>query len=253
MNNPLFQDNIGRDLPIQQAFATWLMKGIDELIPVTDELRIYLKRERRLRAGVCQGRMIDDVEKLLNKYHQSENGLTMGINSPFPVILIAFARENNQLSSWTAWTANWEYARINEQYFPFRTDHIEKRVQVAFFAHTPETAKALTSQMRLYCQQFRNNRFPVLWRFGGHEFELTASFNDLPMDVLADIPDRTNLTVFTWDFTIQAQIPYLKTPENPEYDENGRLKGFKTVKRVDVELYCKEQTRKFFETVTENE
>ena len=65
MNNLL--GNVGRILPIKQAFAAHLLNGIDEIIPVTDEMKKWLVRPRETRALLCADRMIDDVEKLLKK------------------------------------------------------------------------------------------------------------------------------------------------------------------------------------------
>ena len=124
------------------------------------------------------------------------------------------------------------------EYYKMRCDCIEQRVQVAFFAHTSETAKAMTSQMRLFLARFRQFQFPVVWQFGGYTFELTANLNDVPAtDELADLADRTNLTVLTWTLMLECQIPYLAAPQPYKLTDNGKhLKGYPSLERVHFDI-----------------
>lgn len=227
--------NIGRDFAIKEAFAKHLLKAVDEIIPVTRELRALMQRERAYRVAICADRMVDDASKLLEKYNQEVKNGQYGIHSPLPIILIAFAKENQPISVDRGLALpNPKPAQLgdkNSQWYLMRADHIEKRVQIAFFAHTSESAKALTSQIRLYLQKYGNYRFPVTWHFGGYDFDLTASFQEIPItDDVADLPERTNLTVLLWNLTVQCQIPYLKAPEPHQYitDEHGNqvIKGY---------------------------
>lgn len=238
------KDNIGRDFAIKEAFARHFLKGIDEVMPVTREMESWLGRERQYRAAVCADRMIDDVEKLLAKYHQSANGAENGINSPLPMILIAFAKDNQPIAPDKGFAlANPRMVQLaeNGEHYKMRVDHIEKRVQIAFLAHTSETAKAMTSQMRLYFQRYGKYRFPVSWHFGGYDFTLTASLQEIPVtDDLADLPERTNLTVLTWNLILQCQIPYLSAPLPAEYTDDGKRKGYGTLTRVEFEFHGKQ-------------
>lgn len=239
MNDNLL-GNIGRTLPMKQAFCAHFLRGIDEVVAVTDEMRNWLSRPRHERAVLCADRMIDDVEKLLKKYHDTPKGSESGIHAPLPVILIAFAKDHQAIEpDRNRATPNPEMVQLaeNGEFYKMRTDFVSQRVQVAFFAHTSETAKAMTSQMRLYFQRFDQVHFPVAWRFGGYDFELTATMTDMPpSDDLADLADRTNLTVLTWTFQIEYQIPYLSAPVPHETTPNGKLKGFEPLNRVHFDV-----------------
>lgn len=241
------KDNIGRILPIKQAFAAHLLRGIDEIVPVTDEMKKWLTRPRETRALLCADRMIDDVEKLLKKYHDTPKGSENGIHAPLPVMLVAFGKDAPPISAdRNRLLPNPKMVQLaeNGEFYQMRTDFIEQRVQIAFFAHTSETAKAMTSQMRLYLARFNQFQFPVAWRFGGYDFELFANLTEMPAsDELADLADRTNLTVLTWTLTLECQIPYLNAPQPHELTDDGKhLKGYPPLARVHFNVSDKAHT-----------
>lgn len=230
----------GRTLPIKEAFARHFLRGIDEAYAATEEMRDWLNRDRATRALLCADRMIDDAEKLLNSYQEKNKGQEKGLHTPLPVILIAFGRDTQPASpDRLRPLPNPEYVQLAEQgeTYQWRVDFVEQRVQIAFFAHTAETARAMTSQMRLFFQRYGNNRFPVRWQFGGYEFDLTASIQDLPAsDDIADLDGRTNLTVLTWTFTLDYQIPHITAPTPHELTNSGKIRGFKVVTQTGVEV-----------------
>lgn len=227
------QDNIGRDLPLKTAFANHWVKAMGEILPVTRELENLIARKPEHRAYIVADRMIDDVEKLLAKYHQSEKDGEYGIHAPLPVMLIAFAKDNNPISKDRGRaSARWEYVQLDcsgdksAPFYKWRLDYVEKRVQIAFFAKTSESAKSITSQMRLFLQRFQNYRFPVTWHFGGYDFNLTATIQEIPVvDMVADLPNRQNLTVLTWDLIVEFQIPYIQAPRPLMIIQDGKHKG----------------------------
>lgn len=228
-------DNIGRDIPLKEAFLRHWLNGVAEIAPVTRELEAFKQRAPHLQTLVCAERMVDDVAKMLDKYHQSAKDADSGIHSPFPVMLVAFANHQPIASDKGVAVANPCTVRLGGQWYKMRTDFVERRVQIAFFAHTGETARAMTSQMRLYWLRFNQQRFAVQWRFGGHEFDLTASAQDIPVtDDLADLPDRSNLTVLLWNMTLQYQMPYVSAPEPARYDATGKRAGYPEIQRVDM-------------------
>ncbi len=240
MKNDLL-GTIGRTLPIKQAFAGHFLRGIDEIVPVTDEMVKWLSRPRESLALVCADRMIDDVEKLLKKYHDTSKGSSNGIHAPFPVILVAFGKDAPPIAAdRNRLLPNPQLVQLAEhgEYYKMRCDFIEQRVQIAFFAHTSETAKAMTSQMRLYFARFRNFHFPIKWQFGGYDFELIGNITEMPAsDELADLSDRTNLTILTWTLVIECQVPYLTAPTPHELTDDGNyLKGYKALNRVDFDV-----------------
>lgn len=238
------KDNIGLTQPIKKAFIEHFGRGIDEINPVTHALKVWQTRARETRLIICADRMVDDVQKLLSKYHQSGNKQSdKGIHSPLPVMLMAFARDVSTIDSAKGnMLANEQMVQLsqNGEYYKMRTDFISLRVQIAFMAHEAESAKALTSQMRLYFGRFNNNRFPIQWHFGGNDFTLSGSFDELPTsDDLADLPERSNITCLIWNANINAQIPYLSAPQPHEYLENGVLKGYPLLESVQADIHDK--------------
>lgn len=240
------KDNIGRDIVAKEYFIRHFMKAVDTIIPVTRELESFMARDRAYRVGVCADRMIDDASKLLEKYHQTLKNGKHGIHSPFPMILVAFSKDNQPISPDRGMAIPYQrYTQLgdgNSQVYKMMSDFVEKRVQLAFFAHTSETAKAMTSQIRLYLQRYGNYRFPINWHFGGYEFELTGSFQDIPVaDEIADIPERTNITVLVWNITMQFQIPYLQAPEPKRIitDKNGLevVEGYPFTKGIIIDYF----------------
>ncbi len=236
-------DSIGRMEPVKAAFLQYLLKGVDELIPVTPALVAYSKRQRETKVGVCPARMVDQVEELLKQYQRSPNddsATRKGINAPLPVLLVAFAKDANPIAPDRGISIpNEQWVRLENDPFAelyrMRLDHVENRVQIAFIAHEDESTKALTSQMRLYLQKFSNHRWPIEWHFGGNDFSTTCSLESYePMDEVADLPDRTNLTILLWNITLNFQIPYLRAPDNDKYNKDGKRVGYTPVREVNV-------------------
>lgn len=232
------KNNIGRILPIKQSFVEHFLKGIDEIIPVNDEMQNWLNRDRSLRAVICADRMVDDVEKLLKKYHDTAKGSENGINAPLPIVLIAFAKDAQPISAdRNRALPNPQYAQLveNGEWYQMRSDFVEQRVQIAFLSHTSSTAKSMTSQMRLYFSRFNQYRFPIKWHFGGYDFVLSGCLNEIPVsDDLADLPERTNLTILTWTLTLEVQIPYLTAPMPHTFTADGKIKGYAVIESVDL-------------------
>lgn len=225
--------NIGRSFAIKEAFVAHLMRGVDEIIPTDQAIQTWLNRERHTRVAICADRMIDDVQKLLAQYRQ---GGKNGIHAPIPMILVAFGKDFQAVEATKSLsTPNHDYVQFEPhgQVYKMRTDHILMRCQLAFFAHTSETAKSITSQLRLYFSRFQKYRFPVHWHFGGYDFDLTASLQEPPFsDEIADLPERGNLTVLTWTINIQAQMPYLNAPMPHTLTIDGKIKGYLGVQTV---------------------
>lgn len=233
-------DTIGRDIPLKEAFVRHFLDGVAEIIPVTRELENLKARNPAFRVVVCAERMVDDVAKMMDKYHQSAKDADSGIHAPLPVILLAFAKDHQPIAPDKGMAVADPHITPLVQggnWYAMRTDFVERRVQVAFIAHEGESARAMTSQMRLYFLRYGKMRFPVWWHFGGQDFDLTAAVQDLPAsDDLADLPDRSNLTVLLWNLTVQYQIPYLFAPEPAKYGQDGKRIGIVPVRQVDLSL-----------------
>lgn len=216
-NNHQTDSNLGRYEVIKAAFAAHILSGLHGLQPVTPALSGYVQREPMGKLAVCQDRMVDKAEELLAQY-QRAGGQAMG--APLPMVLLAFAKDLNSISPDRGQSvsdpvllavSDQSTARPYPRHYRARFDHVEARVQLAFIAHESETARAMTSQMRLYINQFTTHRWPLQWRHAGEAFTTTGSLESYePMDEAVDVAGRTNLTVLVWNLTLNAQLPYLE-------------------------------------------
>lgn len=224
--------NLGRAKAVREAFIKHVMTGIDQLMPITDQLAKMIERPRETRMAVCPARMVDDVNKMLDQYQRASNGgAGAAINAPLPVVLLAFAKGMNPITV----DRGRSLADINEvmlrddsgAYYPVKMAHNEWRVQLCFIAHEQETAIAITNQLRLYIQEFQNKRWPIEWHHDGNEFTTTCSLDNYePMDDPVDVPDRTNLIIYVWDLTLTFQMPFVYgTPKGTVQQVNMDIDG----------------------------
>lgn len=234
--------NTGRFLTVKTAFNRHLLNAVASIQPSTREIEPFVRRSADGKVKIADGRMIDAAQDLLDSYRKKDNSGEQGINAPLPVIIVAFAHDANPIAPDRGYSvANNQLvtfeANDRQYHYRMRLAHLENRVQVAFFAETIETAKAMTTQVRLWFQQFGKRRFPIEWKFGGHTFELTGTFEDIePADEIADLGERTDVVAAIWNLNVNFQMPYLSAPEPYQFDENGYLIGYPLVKDVFMDI-----------------
>lgn len=239
------EDNTGRFLTVRNAFVRHFREAVRSIRPVTPNLQEFVQKPLKFRLMIAEDRMIDKVEEMLELYQKSPNGGEFGLNAPLPVILMAFAKD--------ATTSDVSYGRASpnitsiqnvvfeydgvKYVYNMQTTNLENRVQVAFIGHDSETVRAMTAQVRLWLQRFRARSFPITWKFGGFDFDLTGMIDDTNFsDTVVDIDSRTNLSILAWDFSIRYQLPFLSAPEGAALDDKCKLQGFNHIKDIVVKI-----------------
>ena len=232
--------NLGRFDVVKTAFAAHILRGIDQFVPVTPALESFQLRERETKLRVAPDRMVDKTEELLKIYQKDP--AKAGFGSPLPVVLLAFAKDVNPIAPDRGMSiANPITVALDAgespEYFSARFDHVEARAQIAFIAHESETARAMTSQMRLFLNTFEAHRWDLNWVFEGREFTTTCSLENYePMDELVDMEERNNITIIVWNLTLNFQMPYLRA-SGQEINMDGTTQtGIDAIKQVDYTL-----------------
>ncbi|TDR30690.1 hypothetical protein [Hydromonas duriensis] len=204
--------NLGRYDVIKSAFAAYILKGLNRLLPVTPALQAYQQRQDMAKLAVCEDRMVDKAEELLAQYQKTG---TRHLEAPLPVVLLAFAKEMSPIAPDRGQSiANPVIVSLTEAptvtYYKARFDHVEARAQLAYVTHESETARAMVSQMRLYLNAFESHRWPIVWTHNGQTFTTTCSLESYePMDEPVDVEGRNNLSILVWNLTLNCQMPYL--------------------------------------------
>ena len=208
----MINTNLGRYDVVKSAFAQHILTGLETIASVTPALEVYQSRIPAHKLAICPDRMVDKAEELLAQYQKS--GQT-NLAAPLPMVLMAFAKDLNPIAPERGQSiANPVTVALKDedvtQYYKARFDHVEARVQLAYIAHESETARAMTSQMRLYLNTFEAHRWPLHWQFKDQSFTSTCSLESYePMDEVVEIDGRTNITLLVWNLTLNFQLPYL--------------------------------------------
>ncbi|AUZ05230.1 hypothetical protein ADP71_17030 [Vitreoscilla sp. C1] len=208
-------NNTGRQDVVKEAFVRYIMAGVDEMLPITPALQKFITKPRSSRLRVCPSRMVDDVQDMLNTYRRSSDANGKAIDSPLPVMFIAFAKETSPIPTDRGRSvADVQNVNLNNTsgFYQVRMQHKSWRCQLVFVAHEHETATGMTDQMRLYMQRFKNHRWQIPWHHDGEEFETTGTFEDgfEPMESVIDVDGgRKNITIFAWDLTLNYVLPFV--------------------------------------------
>lgn len=208
-------NNLGRYDVIKAAFAAHILKGLNQISPVTPALKAYQQRENHSKLAVCEDRMVDKAEELLAQYQKAG---ARHLDAPLPVVLLAFAKETSPIAPDRGMSiANSVIVALSPNegppYYKARFDHVEARAQLAYVTHESETARAMVSQMRLYLNAFESHRWLLDWQYNDESFSTTCSLESYePMDEPIDVDGRNNLTILVWNLTLNCQMPYLDEP-----------------------------------------
>lgn len=211
----MVKNNTGRSIQVKEAFARYLLSGIDEFLPLTPALERYIQRDRKFKLMVCPSRMIDDVQDMLNTYRRSNDETGRAIDSPLPVIFLAFAKETAPIPTDRGRSvADPQTLKLSKdsEFYRVRMQHKEWRCQLAFIAHEHETAQAMTDQLRLFIQRFENHRWKIDWHHDGIDFQTTCTLEEgfEPADMVVDVDGgRKNSIIYTWDLNLNFILPFV--------------------------------------------
>ena len=80
------ENNVGRMRQVKIAFIEHLLKGIEEIQPITQQLSRFKARDYTQRLRAVPSRMVDDVSKMLESFWTGGNENGQAIDAELPVM-----------------------------------------------------------------------------------------------------------------------------------------------------------------------
>lgn len=220
-------NNVGRAYQVKLGFVNHLLGGIKEVQPITKQLQRFIERESTEQLKYVPSRMVDDVTKMLESFWSGgkENG--KAIDAALPVMFIAFGKNMRPAPE----TNGHPYVRTESMQLTGASGHYDVRlpmrqydVQVVFVGHEHESVMALMDYVSMYFNRYENHRWPIDWHYDGHDFQTYAMFDDgfEPEAMSIDTSvERSNLCIFSWNFSISFMMPYIQGLEIALIDTVG--------------------------------
>lgn len=216
--------------PLKAAFGRYMYRFFKDLTPTTKPMVRYCEREFKHAVMLAPGRMIDQVDDLLNKYLRAD--INRGTTDPhdLPVILVAFGRDVTPTGrDYTRQVSEGVWVQLPgdelERAFRLKTIASDVRVQVAIFASDEPTARSIAAQFMLYVDDISNRRFKVDYEYAGVPLSFPAQLES--PEVMAPVMpvEAKNLTVLAVDLNLHCTIPLIKAPKEGEPDDGKGIPG----------------------------
>lgn len=215
---------------IKAAFGKYLSRFHGQIMPDTRAAKEFASRSFAKSCVWAPGRMIDQVNDMLEAWRKNDTSQGSQSNTALPVIIAAMARDFAPSGS--------EFGRNvsdavdvvlpndpKNRLFKLRTIQADYRVQLAVVAPDSPTARSIASQLHLFVSAIGNRSFFATFSLAGIEDQWGVQIEN-PDLLFAGTPmeDVKNLTVDVVDLTLRATVPFLSAPEGDEPND-GKGEG----------------------------
>lgn len=212
--------------PIQVGFGQWLSRCRQQLVADTPALAEFVARDFAKAAVWAPGRMIDQVESMLDSWRKNDTAGAARATPFQPVLIAAIAKDYTPAPpEFSRQLANPLYVRIpgdaKERVFRMRVVVAEIRAQVAILAYEPNTARSIAMQMHLFAEAAGNQRFYADYPLIGMSSKWPVVFETPDLMAAAVANEQKNLTALTVDFSLRASVPLLQHPNDGAADADG--------------------------------
>lgn len=202
---------------IKVGLGRYLSGWHQRLFSDTNALREYASRTVDKAIMWAPGRMVDQVEEMLEAYRKNDTAQANQPKPRLPIALVAMAKDFI--------AAPPEYGRGmgdeqdviipadgRERLFRLSVIVGELRVQVAMIAAEDSTATSLATQLQRYMSTVQNRVFFADIPVAGiaQRWPVQIELPDIAAQSVAT--DVKNLTILLTDFTLRATVPMLRAP-----------------------------------------
>lgn len=186
-------------------FQKWMM-------PDTAALQAW--KQDPMPTVVVEGRMIDDVQSMLDSYRKTGT-------ARLPRLFLALQRIKEKPDASSLHAVPYDLkTRIptdpQKRNITIRALARAFRVQIAFVVNDPDSASSITDQFSNYFELQEKRRFPVIYQFAedvSDSWALTVLDNSLFPDSAS--VEETNLTIGIFDFVCQGLLPQVTAGLDP--------------------------------------
>lgn len=214
---PNFSDSV------KAAFGEQLGRFHRELIADTRSLREYANRSFSKAAVWAPGRMIDQVDDMLNSWRKNNTSEASQSTPLLPIMIAATAKDFMPSGAeFGRGYGDAQYVMIpgdpKERIFKLRVVKGDFRTQVAIIASDEPTCRSIAMQLHLFMSAIAQRTFYAQFDLAGvkERWGVQIEAPDL-MAVPTPAPDDVkNLTIMAVDLTLRATIPLLQAPRQGE-------------------------------------
>jgi len=225
------------------GFGEYMGRWYSGLQSSTCAMQSFIDRGFGLSVQYTVGRMIDDVQAMLDSYRKNENTTVNNANSKLPVVLVAVAKDYTTTGGdWLGRQTPVEYVRITDEQdaavYKYSQSMYDVRVQVAFFAAEEATARALARSFGWFVNQYENRRFNQTYTWGEYELLIPVMIENPDLIFMNSATDQKNMTILSCDLTLKVTVPQLQSPEANSADADGSYhdpQGYKVVSEAVIE------------------
>jgi hypothetical protein len=231
--------------PVKVGFGQYLHRWHSMLIADTPALREFAARPFSQAAVWAPGRMVDQVEDMLETYRKNDNSGVVQPKTKLPIVIACMAKDFVPAPP--------EFGRgladpvdvmipgdPKNRLFKMRAVFADIRTQVAIIAADEPTARSLAMQLHLFVSSFANRTFRYDVKLAGLTDQWPCAIEIPDLVAMNQANEVKNQTVLALDINVRASVPMLMVPaageDNdgqgganahdpfaPSYDPNGYL------------------------------
>lgn len=216
--------------PIKVGFGHYLQRFHKGLFPVTAGLQEFSAREFSKSAVWAPGRMIDQVESMLESWRKNDNADSSQPRPYLPVMIAAMSKDFLPAPpEFTRVVPDDMYVMLpddpKERIFKLRMASVDVRIQVAIMAQEGPTAYAIALQLDLFAKASENRTFFAPFKLAGFSeaWPMTLEMPEL-QGISTPVGDTKNLSINTVDIQARGVIPLLRGP-GPGEKHDGKGAG----------------------------
>lgn len=211
--------------PLEVGLGTYMRQFYAQLVADTPAMEEYIARGLSKSIVWVPGRMVDDVQAMLDEWRKNDNEKTSatpngapGLSSFLPVMMVGLSKD------FTPAMADFGPAigsaidvrnpgDPSGRMYKVRLSVNEYRAQVVIVAPEVHTAHSLAMQFSLYANGEGGRRFKHWHEFAGILHDFPAVLDQIDLGAMDAKSGQNNLTVLLVDLNIRATIPLFQSPK----------------------------------------
>lgn len=232
--------------PLEIGLGTYMSEFYAQLVADTPAMEEYIARGLAKSIVWVPGRMVDDVQAMLDEWRKNDNDKatstpsgTPGLSSFLPVMLVGMAKDfSPALIDFGASVGTAiDVASPDDPYgrtFKLRLSVNEYRAQVVIIAPEAHTAHSIAMQFHLWANGPGGRRFKHWHEHAGQRHDFPAVLEEIDLGAVDGKAEQKNLTILLVDMSIRASIPLFQSPKADEAsDGKPAPAGYPVVVQVD--------------------
>ncbi|SER35765.1 MULTISPECIES: hypothetical protein [Pseudomonas] len=230
----------GEMMPHAEALNRFIAKWYNsELYGDTPAVTEFAARGAAKAIKVASGRMIDDVNAMLEAYQRDQQG-PHGSNSKLPVMFVATSRDFvNTLGDWGGRQIPRQMIAFtrerNASMYGMRQAMHDVRAQFVILAPERWSASSIAAQLSNYLGNQDNRTFMATHTFGQYTIEVPIQIENPDVQFMT-AGESKNMTALVCDITLKVTTPFFDAPKpgEPNDGSSNNPPGYPRVTSVDV-------------------